>query len=214
MKEDKHQHGTNDRILIVDDTLENIQVLGIILKERNYQINVAQDGPTALELVEKTKPDLILLDIVMPGMDGYEVCEKLKEDSDTSEIPVVFLTAKADTDSVVNGFNVGAVDYIIKPFRKAELLARVSTHLDLRRSKKDLQKALDEVQTLRGIVPICASCKKIRDDDGYWNTLEKYIETHSLAEFSHGICPGCTEKLYGEEAWYNHMKKKDSESND
>jgi phosphoserine phosphatase RsbU/P len=199
-----------DRILIVDDTLENIQVLGIMLRDREYQINVAQNGPAALELANKIRPDLILLDIMMPEMDGYEVCDRLKQNPDTSGIPVVFLTARTDTDSIVAGFEKGAVDYITKPFRKAELLIRVKTHLDLHRSKLKLQQALDEVQTLRGIIPICASCKSIRDDSGYWKTLETYIETHSLAEFSHGICPDCSEKLYGNEEWYQRMKEKQS----
>lgn len=197
-----------NRILIVDDTLENIQILGIILKQKHYRINVAQDGPTALTLAEKVLPNLILLDILMPGMDGYEVCRQLKQNTKTKDIPVIFLTAKADTDSIVTGFETGAVDYITKPFQKMELLARVKTHLDLRRSKQELEKALDEIKTLKGIIPICASCKKIRDDEGYWNNLETYIQSHSEAAFSHGICPDCAEELYGGESWYERIKEK------
>lgn len=202
---------TGDRILVVDDTLENIQVLGIVLKKEGYVINVAQDGKTALEMVEKVQPNLILLDIVMPEMDGYEVCRRLKQNPETKEIPVIFLTAKADTESIVAGFETGAVDYITKPFRKQELLARVKTHLELRRSKRELEKALEEIKTLKGIIPICASCKKIRDDAGYWNNLEQYIESRSDAAFSHGICPDCAEKLYGDEPWFQRVRDKENE---
>lgn len=130
---------TGDRILIVDDTLQNIQVLGTILREQQYQINVAQNGLQALELVAKVIPDLILLDIMMPELDGFATCERLKEDEKTRDIPVIFLTAKAEVDDIVRGFELGAVDYVTKPFNPTELLARVRTHLTMQRLRRELK---------------------------------------------------------------------------
>ena len=195
------------RILIVDDTPENIQILGVMLRQEAYRINVAQNGLQALEMVEKVQPNLILLDIMMPEMDGYEVCRHLKQIPESKDIPVIFLTARTETESIVKGFELGAVDYITKPFRKLELLVRVRTHLELRRSKQELEKALEEIKTLQGIIPICANCKKIRDDTGYWNHLESFIESHSDALFSHGMCPACADELYGDQEWYKKGKK-------
>jgi len=131
-------------ILIVDDTLQNIQVLGTILREQGYQLNVAQDGVQALKQVAKLIPDLILLDIMMPKMDGFETCKRLKEHPKTEDIPVIFLTAKVETDDLVKGFELGAVDYITKPFQSAELLKRVQTHLELVLLRRDLEKRVAE----------------------------------------------------------------------
>lgn len=128
-----------DRILIVDDTLQNIQVLGTVLREQQYQINVAQNGLQALELVAKVIPDLILLDIMMPELDGFETCERLKADEKTRDIPIIFLTAKTETDDIVRGFELGAVDYVTKPFNPTELLARVRTHLTMQRLRRELK---------------------------------------------------------------------------
>jgi len=131
-------------ILIVDDTLQYIQVLGTILREQGYQLNVAQDGVQALKQVAKLIPDLILLDIMMPKMDGFETCKRLKEHPKTEDIPVIFLTAKVETDDLVKGFELGAVDYITKPFQSAELLKRVQTHLELVLLRRDLEKRVAE----------------------------------------------------------------------
>jgi DNA-binding response OmpR family regulator len=128
-----------DRILIVDDTLQNIQVLGTVLREQQYQINVAQNGLQALELVAKVIPDLILLDIMMPELDGFATCERLKADEKTRDIPIIFLTAKTETDDIVRGFELGAVDYVTKPFNPTELLARVRTHLTMQRLRRELK---------------------------------------------------------------------------
>ncbi len=110
----------NARILIVDDTLQNIQVLGTILKGKNYRINVAQNGIEALDMVERARPDLILLDAMMPEMDGFETCRRLKNSPDTRDIPIIFLTAKTETDDVVKGLELGGVDYVFKPFTATE----------------------------------------------------------------------------------------------
>lgn len=189
---------TQRPVLIVEDNPKNVQVLGTILMEGGYQVAVAGSGPAALELVPKTKPDLILLDIMMPEMDGFEVCRRLKADPATHEIPVIFLTAKTETDDIVKGFDLGAADFITKPFRAKELLARVNTHIsllrlqqDLKRQNQELAEALANVKTLTGLLPICAWCKKIRNDTGYWEQVEEYIRHRTTAHFTHGLCPDC-----------------------
>lgn len=129
------------KVLIVDDVPKNIQVAANILQEEGYQMAFAQNGKTALSMVQSNKFDLILLDIMMPGMDGFEVCERLREEPATRNIPIIFLTAKTDTESIVRGFEIGAMDYVTKPFNGSELLVRVKTHLDLNRTKEKLREA-------------------------------------------------------------------------
>jgi len=206
---------SHKNILIVDDTPENLTVLRQILHEQGYRVRPALSGEIALKTIQADRPDLILLDIVMPGMDGYEVCAELKADKTTRDIPVIFISALKEIEDKMRAFSKGGVDYISKPFQAEEILARVKTHLTLyslvnRLEEKNikLQKALNEVNQLRGLLPICASCKKIRDDKGYWNILETYIEKHSEASFSHGMCPDCAKELYGKQDWFIDMKKK------
>ncbi|MCP4105185.1 MAG: response regulator [Desulfobacteraceae bacterium] len=136
----------NARILIVDDFPENIRVLGTILKHEGYSTIVATDGLKALKAVEKAFPDLILLDVMMPGINGFETCRRLKASPDSKDIPVIFLTAKTDTEDVVKGFGLGAVDYVTKPFDKDELLARVKTHIKLKHTEDALRNALEQSQ--------------------------------------------------------------------
>lgn len=126
-------------ILIVDDVSDNIKVAMNILKENNYNFSYATNGKQALEIIEKKSFDLILLDIMMPELDGFGVIERLKDNPNTKDIPIIFLTAKADIDSMTKGFDFGAVDYITKPFHSSELLARVSTHLELYKAKRLLE---------------------------------------------------------------------------
>jgi class 3 adenylate cyclase len=127
----------SSRILIVDDTAANIQALSGTLKDKGYQISVATNGRQALEVAKRVQPDLILLDVMMPEMDGFETCRQLKASEQWRQIPVIFLTAKSEIADIVQGFELGAVDYVPKPFNAHELLARVNTHLtmdELRRS--------------------------------------------------------------------------------
>ena len=132
------QKETRHSILIIDDVPKNIQVAASILQKNGYQMAFAQDGTTALAQIESKRFDLILLDIMMPRMDGFEVCRRIKARPDNRDIPIIFLTAKDDTDSIVKGFELGAVDYLTKPFNGAELQARVKTQLELYHSKKEL----------------------------------------------------------------------------
>ncbi|RZN32128.1 MAG: hybrid sensor histidine kinase/response regulator [Methanosarcinales archaeon] len=127
--------GGKTLIHIVDDVPKNIQVVGNILRGEDCEIAFSQNGGDALNRIKSNPADLILLDIMMPGMDGYEVCEKLRNDPKTKDIPVIFLTAKTDPDSAVRGFEVGGQDYLTKPFNSAELLARVHTQLKLKKNR-------------------------------------------------------------------------------
>ena len=130
------------RILVVEDTPANIQALSTILKGSGYQVSVATNGKQALEVLERIRPDLILLDIMMPEMDGFEACARIKASTAWREIPLIFLTARADTADIVRGFELGAVDYVSKPFNAHELLARVNTHLTIDNLHRENQRLL------------------------------------------------------------------------
>src|ERR1035438_9607317 len=132
----------DSRILVVDDAPANIQVLSATLKEKGYQVSVATGGRQALELVSRLRPDLILLDVMMPEMDGFETCRRLKASETTNDIPVIFLTGRAETADIVKGFELGAVDYVAKPFNAHELLARVNTHLTMDRLHRENERLL------------------------------------------------------------------------
>ncbi len=180
-------------ILVVDDNTQNIKFLSTVLRAEGYEVGIALNGVEALEFVQNNLPDLVLLDIMMPELDGYQVCIRLKQDKRIDHIPIIFLTAKVESEDIIKGFEVGGIDYVTKPFVTAELLARVKTHL--------------EIKTLRSLLPICASCKKVRDEKGLWNQIEEYIERHSGSKFSHGLCEECAEDLYGNQRWYKKRKK-------
>jgi sigma-B regulation protein RsbU (phosphoserine phosphatase) len=203
----EYSQNENCRILIVDDIPQSIQVIAGILQNKGYQMAFAQDGKSALEKVRQVKFDLILLDVMMPGMDGFEVTRILKASPDTKEIPVIMLTAKNEVAEILEGFEAGAVDYVTKPFNAAELLERVRTHIELKK-KSDAEKelisrlkaALTEVHQLSGLLPICSSCKNIRNDEGYWQKLEQYLSDNSDMQFTYSLCPDCIKKLYPEMA--------------
>ena len=190
------------KILIVDDAPANIQILHETLKEE-YEVFFALNGKDALQNASTVIPDLILLDIMMPEMDGYEVCGTLKNNALLKDIPVIFITALDQADHETKGLELGAVDYVTKPFNPGIVRLRIHNHLELKKHRDalalrntELQAALAKIKTLSGFLPICASCKKIRDDKGYWNQIEAYISDHSEAEFSHSVCPECAKKLY------------------
>ena len=131
-------------ILVVDDTPANLKLLMDLLKTQGYKVRPAPDGKIAIAAVAARKPDLILLDIKMPDMDGYEVCRRLKEDKQSQDIPIIFISALASLDDRIKGFAVGGVDFITKPFQREEVLARIDTHLQLFRMQQDLEKLVDE----------------------------------------------------------------------
>lgn len=128
------------KVLIVDDTPENIGVLFELLNTHHFDVFIAQSGENALQIAESESPDIVLLDIMMPGgMDGFDVCRQLKTNEITKDIPVIFMTALAETGDKIRGFKLGAVDYVTKPFHQEEVLARIDTHLTLRALQQQLQ---------------------------------------------------------------------------
>lgn len=188
-------------ILVVDDTPSNLELVNEILGHE-YELLVAVDGREALDLAVAEQPDLILLDVMMPVLDGFEVCRLLKAEAGTAEIPVIFLTALTDTEALLRGFQAGGVDYVGKPFRPEELQVRVATHVGLKVARdrelalrRELEEALRQVKQLSGLLPICAWCKKIRNDQGYWDQLEGYLAARAGIVFSHGICPDCAARV-------------------
>ncbi len=166
-------------VLIVDDTPLNIQLLAQRL-DQDYELAIATNGEMALQMAFDNPPNLILLDITMPEMDGYEVCRRIKRNSTTANIPVIFLTARTETADIVKGFEVGGVDYITKPFNPLELKARVRTHVQLHQ--------------LKSFLPICSYCNKVRDADS-WFDIASYIKSKTGTTFSHGVCPTCFKKV-------------------
>ncbi|TLY23630.1 MAG: response regulator [Nitrospirae bacterium] len=154
--------------------------------------------------------DLILMDIMMPDMDGISACRRIKAVERLRDIPIIMVTGRTDSEALQTAFAAGAIDYITKPPDTVELRARVSSALAMKREidvrkaregellekNRQLAQALKEVKVLRGFLPICVYCKKIRDDQGYWHTLEAYITSHSEADFSHGFCPECLNKHF------------------
>ena len=137
------------QILIVDDVPDNIQVAMSLLREDSYEFSFANSGEKALSILQNDDAafDLILLDIMMPGLDGYETCQRIKRQTQLKDIPIIFLTAKADVDSIARAFKVGGVDYVTKPFHAAELLARVRTHVQLYQTKKWLEQQNIDLET-------------------------------------------------------------------
>jgi signal transduction histidine kinase len=135
-----------NQILIVDDNPTNIKVLFDCLKSAGYRILIAQSGESAIEKLKIASPDLILLDVMMPGINGFETCQYLKSTSATQNIPIIFMTALADTEEKIQGFSLGAVDYITKPFQQEEVLARINTHLQLRNLSKQMQTLNQELE--------------------------------------------------------------------
>lgn len=180
-------------ILIVDDNPQNLQVLGNHLSNAEYDLSFAMSGKEALTFLENANnhPDCILLDIMMPEMSGFEVCQEIRKDKRLNWIPVIFLTAKNDTDDIVHGFDVGGTDYVTKPFNSRELLARIKTQIALKQAR-------EEINQLRGIIPLCSNCGKIRDDEGYYQQLHEFVSKMTGVSFSHGICPNCAKEMYGD----------------
>lgn len=168
-------------ILVIDDDSTNLSALSRYLSDFGFTVLLAKSGEYAFKILQRRLPDIILLDILIPEIDGFEVCQRLKSDNTTKDIPVIFMSGLTETIDKIKGFEIGAVDYITKPFQYEEVLARVNTHLTIVWQHRQLQEAFANIKTLKGFLPICAKCKKIRDDQGYWNQIETYIEAHSDA---------------------------------
>ncbi len=175
-------------VLIIEDNTAYVFALKTILKKNGFTTVEAETGSLGLEFARKENPDLILLDIMLPDINGYDICKQLKADEATKDIPTIFITARNEVEDIIKGLECGAVDYVTKPFNSTELIARVKTHIELKY-------ALEEIKVLKGIIPICSSCKKIRDDKGFWEQVEVYIAENTDAAFSKSICPSCSPQL-------------------
>lgn len=216
------QEYLKSKIVIIDDDILSLSLMTSLLHKAGFDyICTATGGRQGVALILQELPDLIVLDYVLPDMNGFDVCAQLKQHEQTRDIPVFIITgATVDYDMTMeSAFKTGASEYFTKPVRLTDFLPRMLTAL---KSKKlldqvrqevalrlkaeqeqqkliqELQQALDSIKKLKGLLPICTSCKKIRDDDGYWQNVEKYIREHSEAQFTHGICPDCALKLYPE----------------
>jgi two-component system response regulator VanR len=257
---------TQASILIVEDSPTQTKMLRFILEENGYRVDSANNGIKALECVRQRKPNLIITDIIMPAMDGFDLCKSLKSDPALKSIPVMLLTSLSDPQDVIKGLQAGADNFLTKPYEDTYLISRIQyifANYELRKNKPptadievvfegqkyiinsdrmqivdlllstydnavqknielhkahaelleihrqveqkniqlekynhDLQQAIAEVKTLSGLLPICANCKKIRDDKGYWGQIESYMEKRTGVEFTHGICPDCAKKFF------------------
>ncbi len=206
------------RTLVVDDSPDMRKLIQSILTTKGQtEVLTAESARDAFRhlAIEDHESgdvaiDLILMDIMMSDMDGIRACQRIKAVERLREIPIIMVTGRTDSEDLRAAFAAGAMDYITKPLNSVELLARVSSALALKRAidirkarerelverQGQLEQALKEVKVLRGLIPICFSCKKIRDDQGYWHTIEAYIQAHSEVDFSHGLCPECMYKRF------------------
>lgn len=206
------------KILIIDDSELFRIAMEAMLKESGYNNIILKDSvSTAIEYLEQDlkqsadkQVDLILMDIQMPEINGIEGVKIIKNNDVLKNIPIVMVSVMDEEKNIERAFTAGAIDFISKPVKKLELKARVRSILklkeemdkraeresELRHTIQELQVALKEIKNLSGLLPICSSCKKIRDDSGYWQQVEKYIQDRSDVDFSHGICPDCIKELY------------------
>lgn len=205
-------------ILVVDDSRDEQDLLSTRLRAAGYgSLMVADSAEAAFGILGQGHAgrgtgavDLILMDIMLPGVDGLEACRQIAATEGLQDIPIIVITAKTDEKDLLAAFAAGAMDYIRKPVNPVELVARVSSALALTEERtarkareqellmrtQELERALREVKVLRGLIPICAKCKRVRTDTGDWQQLEVYIQDHSEAEFSHGVCQVCMKVVY------------------
>lgn len=189
------------RVVIADDESLVLSLIQAELESVGIQvIGKASDGRQAIELVRRLRPDVALLDISMPEVDGILAAATIQIDCPT---PVVILSAHETKDDIGQASAAGVGAYLVKPPQASDLVRAINIsiarHADLtqlRQLNDELRTALAEIKTLHGLLPICCSCKKIRDDQGYWNQVESYLAQHAGMKFTHGYCPDCLEKFF------------------
>ena len=191
------------KIMIAEDDPVSRRVLEATLAKWGYEVVTTTNGREAWEaLAGPQAPKLVILDWMMPEMDGVEVCRRARARPDAGPLHILLLTARGRKEDVIAGLQAGADDYITKPFDHEELRARVQVGVRivelqtlLAARVAELEEALVRVRQLRGLLPICSYCKKIRDDRNYWQQVEQYVSTHTDVQFSHSICPDCYQKV-------------------
>jgi YesN/AraC family two-component response regulator len=195
-------------VLYVEDDRISRERCGAMLSRHVREVRTAEDGSVGLALFMAKKPDIVITDIRMPVMSGLEMAKKMKE-TDRS-VHVIVTTAFNDLEYMMEAIEIGVDSFIMKPVDVEKLIQAIGKCEELIMLRKtiqvrdeeqriliaELQKALDEVNTLKGMLPICSSCKRIRDDRGYWNAVDAYITEHSEAIFTHSMCPDCIRTLY------------------
>jgi CheY-like chemotaxis protein len=193
---------TPARILVVEDDANVAAVLEARLESFGYRVcDIAQSGPKAIAYSNQHQPDLILMDIMLEGeMNGIEAAEQI---GDQSDVPIIFVTCLNDSAVVEQAIQTNPSGFLVKPYDIVELRSCIEIALVKHQAAKErenliaqLENALAEVKQLSGLLPICASCKRIRDSHGRWHQIEDYITSHSEADFSHSICPNCATQLY------------------
>lgn len=190
-------------ILVAEDDPVSRRLVASFLNKWGYGVLVTSNGTDAWDILKRSDgPILALLDWMMPGIDGLELCRRIRNAEKLSAKYLILLTARAGKGDAAEGLQAGADDFVTKPFDQDELRARVQVGLRVVQLQRrlafrvsQLEEALGRVKRLQGLVPICSYCKKIRNDQNYWQQVESYISEHSEAQFSHGVCPDCLDKL-------------------
>jgi len=185
-------------IFLVDDDAINLKLLQSVLGREGFSnLLLFSSGEEMLRAIETRMPDLILLDIMMPGLSGYDVISLVREDPRRASLPIIMITAvplEDDMEPLRRSFELGAMDYIAKPISNIELIMRVRSALRIERQRQLLEAAAHKINSLERLLPICSYCKKVRDDNDYWQEVEVYISARTDAQFSHSVCPDCYER--------------------
>jgi PleD family two-component response regulator len=192
------------KVLIVDDDPDVLSGTSRILRTAGFQVQTASTGAQCLASAKENRPDIILLDVILPDVEGLKLCRQIKEDHFFKGVYVILISGmRTASAEQADGLDVGADGYITRPVSNRELISRINAMVRILTAERErdkliieLEAALARIKTLSGFLPICSYCKKIRDDRGYWNQIEAYIRDHSEAEFTHGICPDCMNKLH------------------
>jgi len=198
-------------VLIVDDSPTDQLYMRKLIERPDRHVLTAHSGEEALNILKGFECSLVLLDIQLGGLNGYQTAEQIRANDATRSLPIIFVSAmNREQEHVFRGYDAGAVDYLFKPVEPNLLRSKVNVFCELANQRFVIQEQLREIQaknevlsrqleeltTLRGLVPICARCKNVRDDSGFWQTIEAYVCEHSEAEFSHSLCPDCANVLY------------------
>jgi DNA-binding response OmpR family regulator len=196
-------------ILVAEDDSVTRRLLESTLGRLGWDVIPTADGTAAWHALEtlrgKDAPELVLLDWMMPGMDGIEICRKLRTTPGFELIYIILLTSRNEKEDLAMGLMAGANDYITKPFHPAELESRVRVGLRMVKLQtslavriQELEEALSEVKRLQGLLPICSYCKKVRNEENYWQQVESYLSSHSDLKLTHGVCPDCYARMMKE----------------
>jgi sigma-B regulation protein RsbU (phosphoserine phosphatase) len=194
------------RLLIAEDDVVTARLLTGLAGSWGYDVTAVDDGTTALAVLQAGEPPQVaLIDWMMPGLNGPEVCRIARKEQSGPPTYIILLTSRDAPTDVVAGLEAGADDYLVKPFDPEELRARLNAGvriIDLQQRLAahvaELEAALGNVRRLKGLLPICSYCKSIRDDSSYWHQVEEYVTEHSDAQFTHGVCPKCFDRVMGE----------------